>query len=563
MKISSGKNNDELFTFEDEPENACAFGKSENLHPDALTVDEILNKKCEKPMESSALQSLLKRMNAAVSSENQNNSAEDTANNIQKPMASTPAKAQNLPKSVLSTDSATNTANTSAKPIFEESKTPKENKDEPSKSLLDKCMPYILDDDGNDTYINTKPLYKLQSVAEILKSESERALERLSKEYGITFENTSAPSTSLKEEAPEVSVPDKKEPTYIENKDIQSHSESLKQEVKVSHRFSDIDIPSGEGIETKTKKETPACTVTFTPVTESGEAASKIVVSTHKKPIDLTGELLKIHDPALAGNDEQVHLEKTEFDEYVPDDEFKDLTDAKRLLKKFANYKKSSFFCMSGSVLLTLFLCLLKLPIFSGIILSHTRICMIVAASFVLLSAILNYKIFLKLPKIFSKKATADSSAALAVIAVMIYAVSGIVYDDIILNMLLFISFILTFSAIGRFMKDSQMLRSLKQISGQAPKQAIKLIDDPAITFAMSKGAVEGDTLIAAAQKVNFVSDFIKYSTFGIFLGGNSKIINLASLLLSILTGFLAATYYGGIVHGFYTTAAVQCLTAL
>lgn len=48
-------------------------------------------------------------------------------------------------------------------------------------SLLHKCMPYIVDDEGKDASVPSEPLYRLESVADILRSDSEDTLSRLSK----------------------------------------------------------------------------------------------------------------------------------------------------------------------------------------------------------------------------------------------------------------------------------------------------------------------------------------------------------------------------------------------
>ena len=79
------------------------------------------------------------------------------------------------------------------------------------KSLLDKCMPYIIDENGVDTSVNEEPLYKLQSVAEILRADSAKALERLSEKYDMSFESLGMKSEvkvqeEIKEKEPNISA---------------------------------------------------------------------------------------------------------------------------------------------------------------------------------------------------------------------------------------------------------------------------------------------------------------------------------------------------------------------
>ena len=57
------------------------------------------------------------------------------------------------------------------------------------KSLLEKCRPFILDDEGDDSAMHTAPTYKLESVAEILKNESLKTLDKLSQKYDISFDD--------------------------------------------------------------------------------------------------------------------------------------------------------------------------------------------------------------------------------------------------------------------------------------------------------------------------------------------------------------------------------------
>ena len=118
-------------SFELEETFETEFGKGDFHHPDSLTADEILNADSSSTSTNSAMDSLLKRMTDTQSAE-----------------------------------------------------------DKPQKTLLDKCLPYIIDEDGKDASVNEKPLYELASVAEILEADSKRTLEKLSKEYGIVFEGT-------------------------------------------------------------------------------------------------------------------------------------------------------------------------------------------------------------------------------------------------------------------------------------------------------------------------------------------------------------------------------------
>lgn len=462
------------------------FGKGNFHHPDALTADEILKEEQGVSSSNSALDSLLKKVTGA----------------------------------------------------------PQEEKPTPQKSLLDKCLPYILDDDGNNTSENEKPLYELESVAEILKNDSMRTLEKLSKEYGIVFESASD-TESVVEEIPEEPEPINEEPIETEELPV----------------ISDIDTPDNFFYKIETEPATEQ-TVTFTPITGNEEKSPKIVVSSHTRPIDFTGELLKIKETAPVET-EEVMLEKSEFEEFAPQLEYTNAENGRAILKSFARQKKKSFISMFSSILLTLLTAFFMLPFMSNTILTHTRVCMIITSALTLLVVVLNYNVFASFGKIFRSSCDCGINVALAILSVILYSVFGIIEGEIILNMQVLMLIILSFSAIRSFMKASFQLRSFKQIYNSNPKHAINLINDPAITFAMTKGSVEGDCLIAAPQPVDRIDDFMKHSQFGVFLNGRVNIITVISLLLAILTAVLSSVFFGGALYGFYSAAAVLCLTAM
>ena len=165
MRFFSKKDKDEDFFFELNSDNS---DKKNNgvKSPDSLTTEEILGQNLDavpdSDDDSNALESLKKRISAVKKKE----------------------------------------------------ETKKENK---GNSLLDKCMPYLKEEDGSDSVINSEPLYKLQSVADILKTDSEKALEKLSKNYDIIFDDLGkAASTVTKEKT----VTDETEKPKVPEKEV-------------------------------------------------------------------------------------------------------------------------------------------------------------------------------------------------------------------------------------------------------------------------------------------------------------------------------------------------------
>lgn len=427
-------------------------------------------------------------------------------------------------------------------------------------SLLDKCKPYIVDENGSDTTLNSEPLYKLQSVADILKSDSEKILEKLSQNYDVSFEisETAIKETTETEKITATKTEPEEKEVFEEKIKVSSQNENPPQKV-----ISDIDyvfIP-------ETKKEPltfePNATVTFTPVSSGESAESQIKVSTHTKAIDLTNELIKLPETVSESNEEEIRLEQSDFEDFVPKTEYTSAKDIKKLKRKLSIDKRDAFLTTIFSFFLTALLAFAKLPFMTNILLSHTVVSMIICSSVAGIIILLNADMFSSLGKIFSSKCKPDISAVLASITASIYAVMGIIKGEIILDILLLFGIVLSFRSLSKFFKASYILSNFSQISSSAQKKAVKLINDPAITFSMVKNSIEGDVLIAAAQKTEHISDFMKYATYGSFFGGRMPIITVISVLISIISAFAGAAYFDGVFYGMYAATAIQLLTAL
>lgn len=510
------------------------FGQGDFRHPDALTADEILKTNSETSSPRSALDSLLKKVTSVT--------LEETV-----ATESTDPEPQETPE---------------LQETLEPQETPEQKISEPpkpkktTKSLLDKCLPYILDENGNDASQDAKPLYELASVAEILREDSNRTLEKLSKEYGISFDEVPKTTTET------VVIPKTAPATpKTETKVAPPQTITEPQEPKIPV-ISDIDINNSPLYNIESDTKTGNQTITFTPIADIEKNASKIVISSHTRPLDFTGELLKVSDVAPTET-EEVQLEKSEFEEFVPKQEYVDYESGRALLKSMAREKKTAFFTMWGSILLNLLTCFFALPFMSNVILTHTKAIMIVTSVLTLTAMVLNFKSFAELGKIFTSSSNSGVNTSLACLSVALYSVFGIMKGEIVLYMQILLLFILSFNAIKRFLNVSAKLRSFKQIFNSQPKNAVTLINDPAITMAMTKGAVEGEALIAATQKTELAEDFVKHYSFGTFLNGKANIITVLSLLLAVLTGVVASIFYRGAVYGFYSASAVLCLSAL
>lgn len=535
MKFFTKKQNDDFFFVEDDMEFTLGKNTPSTPHsPDALTPEEVLGFKVsdsDRYDGSSALESLKKRLSNAAE---QGELKEDSVKPQKSPEENSVPKPSNI---------------TSKEILNNVNEQTKKAPDKPS--LMDRCSPYFVDEDGKETTLQQEPLYKLQSVADILKSDSEDTIKRLSEKYGINFEEL---------------IPDPVLPTVSKQTETQQNSGKTKNtepdgEIKPVV-ISDLDAEAAKPSQPSATFTANTATVTFTPIA-ANTAEPHIAVTTKTLPIDLTGELVKLPDTVPEDSGNAVKLQENEFDEFVPNEEPATPKETAKLIRKLSKQQRNYFLTTSFSFFLTALLSFGKLPFVSGLLLEHTFVSMIICSSLLGIIILLNIDMFKSFTRLFRTSSKPDCCAALASLATVLYAVFGIMAGEIILDMLLLLGIILSFRALSAFQKASYMLSNLKVISSNQPKQAIKLISDPAITFAMAKDSVEGDTLIAAAQKTESITDYMKYSTFGSFFGGKLPIINAFSLLLAVITGIACAAYFDGAVNGFYAAAAVLCFSAL
>ena len=540
--LKKKKNDDFILPIDSDVE----FGKmveSSDFKPDILTVEEVVNlgKEAEDtPFNSGALEALKKRILKS----------EETEEPLKTAVATAPSSAV-------------------SRTVFPTARTTEEEKTQENKSgLMDKCLPYFIDDEGKDTSDTNENIYRLQSVADILRAEREASIRRISEEYGIPVGEIQIPDFEEFEvtQEPEEVMPAPKEaekpPIIPESKSEPEITEKNDGETKPFLIISDIDGTTSSFPKIQTNPPESFETVTFTPIA-ANPSEPYITVTTKTQQIDLTGELVKIPETVPEASKTTVKLQENEFDEYIPETEPTDKKAVAKLIRDFSLKKRNYFIKTILSFFLSLILGLAKLPVFSGVILEYTATCMIVFSGLTGLAVLLNIDMFKDIIRLFRKSSGPDCAAALASVTTLVYAVFAINSGEIITDTLLMLCLILSFRSLSCFRKLSYMISNYRIINASAGKKALKLINDPAVTFSMAKDSVEGDTLIAIAQKTENITDFMKYSTFGSFLSGRMPFINGASLILSLISGLACAIYFEAAVYGLYAAAAIQCFSAL
>lgn len=440
-------------------------------------------------------------------------------------------------------------------------------------SLLHKCMPYIVDDEGKDASVPSEPLYRLESVADILRSDSEDTLSRLSKKYGITFDDLAKkPATPEKEEhfapsgKPGAEKAEEKPPQRVieiepdENGKITINGEPLVFDDELP-QISDIDNNTSP-LHLQTADSVPEqATVRFTPVKEPEDGGERMSVSTTTRTIDITGELSSVSSPEKLPPDE-TQLEESEFEAFSPGDTVNSPADFKRVNAKYMRLRRRAFIQTFLSVLLLAAGAALLLPAFSDILIRSPRAAMIYMTGITGLAAAINFDIFASLGSVLSRRTRTDAPVALSALSAAALGVCSAVSKQSSYGVLLSALLILAVRAFCRFKWTSAMCGNLRQAFSQKPKKAVTLITDEPTAFAMAKSAVEGDALIAAPRDTETVTDFMKYAEYSPAVGGRLRIIVLAAVLIAAAAGLAAGALFHSAVSGVYCAAVILSAAA-
>lgn len=602
MSFFSKKKKDDFFIFSDDENSSFDFlpEESQPRRSDAVTPEEISELQSrfeqERSAATGALESLIKKMNEMSGN---NDASEKIKADIAEQKAapdthktdtaeSAPVEAPDVFHAVSTTKSyASSPEVTHSEQPEEAHATAPEIRHsagenvaaEGKKSLLEKCRPFILDDEGDDSAMQTAPTYKLESVAEILKNEGLKTLDKLSQKYDISFDDLgkysfsdnpaqSKPQKTANKTAKPVSQTvkeeksaTKREPEVYEDI-ISSVSGNAQSNKNIFHVISDIDNSDSQSKAPENPDMSHTATIKFTPVADS-DSTSRISVSSQTRPLDLKDELTELTDDGTEVHESELKLEQTEFDEYEPKEEFRSEKEAKHFLRMLSVKKRSHFLRAFFSVLFTLVLACSKLPFLSETILAHTRTADIICTAVLAIIILINADMFGSIARIISRRSSPEICAVTASLSVLAYSVAAAYASEPAMDMLLLCGIILSFRSVCAFLAASGRLLSFRQIAGNTPKRAVKLIDDRAVTFAMAKNSIEGDVLAAAPQRTAHIDGFMKYSTFRVVLAGKLPAITLVSIILSLAVGFAGANYFDGAVYGFYAAAAVQCFAAM
>lgn len=501
-------------------------------------------------------------------------------------MKSSNESAVNSPKAENAEDLKEETATPDDAALNSEDESPKE------MSLLEKLKRYTTDDEGHDVSQDESPLYKLESVAEIIKNDSSNLINKLSEKYDVTVDNLGKPTNDdyiLKgfedseeveqetEQKPDVESESEPTPTPAFEKmadeskkrfEKNLFDELFPQDNKSDEKealsipdISDIDSVSTDKPEKPDTLKTDTATIRFTPAKDKSGNTGRINISSATKPIDIRQELTNSGENEISETD--TPLEMSDFNLFSPEGEVTDILTAKTEVKRLSYKKRRSFL---GSVLCALCLLVLLLflmPFLSDKTISSPKSTMTVCTVFLFISILANMDMFKDIANLFKRNAGHDCIISLCAVFSVPFCIFAIVTGENIYHFILTCALILFARSVISFMQTSTLLSNLKRILSKGSKHAVTFIKDSSTALAMAKNTIDGDVLIAAPRKANFINDFMKFSLFKKKLGGRMPIVFLTTVIFSVLSAVIASFYYKTVFAVINAAAITSMIAAM
>ncbi len=446
------------------------------------------------------------------------------------------------------------------------------------RSLLQKCKPYTLDEKGHDVSLDVSPLYELESVAQILKNENDKAFKEITEKYHLTTENGKSskskenkkPVTVKSEPIPSAVAPEKEKPDIRADKYAQMVSKSLEDKTYPEPQadesniqfISDIDSNKETFSAPDTSDASATGTIKFTPVKDYVSNTQTIKISSMTRPLDIKDELIPNTSEDTV-EDTAGKLNETSFEQYSPSEEYTDISQAKRFVKKLSLKKRRAFLQSTASGCALFLLLLFLFPTLNDLTLQYPFAFSVFFAVILTLSFICNVDMILSFKDIFTNKASPDILSSLAYISTIILNISAVKKEKSPYEMVLLCAIVIFARSLTKFFKASLMLSNFKQIATKRPKKAAALIADQATSFAMANNSVEGDALIAAPKRTEFVDDYFKYSEYGEILKGKLGIASVIIVLLSAIMFIAAYKFFDSSFSALIFPSAMCCFAAL
>lgn len=273
-----------------------------------------------------------------------------------------------------------------------------------------------------------------------------------------------------------------------------------------------------------------------------------------RRKVVLFGDVEEENDPEEMPP-ELYGQEAEEIDDYETD---ADVPSIRADLRARSRRLKARFL---PTLLITIALFLLASPLLDGFKAANLTVYLIVNIVLICLAALINLNIMKGLGSLFRLRPDMDTPAALAVVGVLAHSVVMLATGNAAATPQLggLGAMALLFGGIGKMSLLSRIRRNFELLAAGGDKQAVTLLDDPALTSALADGAVIGEALICARRKTRYPQNFLQHSYCPDPYERAVLKVSLAALALAVVGG-VAAGFLTGLAGGMNLAAALLCL---
>ncbi len=440
-------------------------------------------------------------------------------------------------------------------------------------SLLSRCLPFIIDENGVNVSENTPPAYTLDSVEDIIKGFETEADKKIS---GLYSDNP---------------TPDSKEKTILFEGPKHSNEKDLLKELtkrlNEARAFSEIETPQ---IKPETTEKNEIKTYQSN-VDDTRIISGKVINSKSANVLESTRQFTAIDPKTLTNTVNNDDLSNTRtidtpvlndvppsekkfsplsreqsdnYDDFIDDmNGYTNVSDAKKFGGRYIRQKKFALFSMISSGLIAAILIFLKTPLLSSFWTNNTITVFALSLCLLIISSIINLRVFKNLFSFFGGALSSELPVSICVIAVIIHSVTAIFSKAPISSEILcdVAAISLFFSALAEYIRCSYTLSNFKLIANSKDKYGFSLIKDDDAEF-ISSGAIDGDVMLGGAKKCTNILGFIRSSES---FDAAARIVTIASLI-SVVVSFICGIVAAIIVDasfGFNILIAVLCIACL
>ncbi len=400
-------------------------------------------------------------------------------------------------------------------------------------SLVARCLPFMIDDEGNNVSENQPPVYTLDSVDDIINSFEKKAEEKITGLYTAKSDASETPKATT------ISA----KPIVNEIKTFQSSVEDTK-------------IIRGKVIG-KNPLGAAEATRQFTAIDPERIA----------KPENL-GDTKTIDTPVIndvpSGDKKFSPLSREQSDIYddIIDDMngYKSPADAHRFYNQYRAVRSFALISAIVSAVFAIALFLLETPLFSTFRTNSTAAYNIINISVVCISLLVNFRVFKGFSCFAGGNMRSDISFAVSGIISIIYSIVYLCLGKLgEFGLGALSAFGLFVCALAEFFRADYTVNNFRRIATAKRKSAYSLIKgNDANTISAS--AIDGDSLIGAGQRCVNILGFVRSSES---YDAGAKIINITTAVsvgVAAIVGIISSIISKDASSAFGITALIICL---